>query len=652
MMMIVACISASAQANDLIRSKAQAGDGFSQYLMGLSYMAPHTADAYNSAIEWFEKSASNGCGKAAYYLGWMYENGEGVAINPSAAAIWYSRAKELGVTAETENATKYIKPHATSNSRNGSYANSTREKFDPSKPPILEVASNSIKFIDPNGNNAIDAGEKCYIQFKVVNKGKGTAKNCVAGITSADAISGLSMGTVDIPDIAVGKSAEVKIPITANMKLKTGNVDLFAQVNEPHGLGTDPIQMSIATKAFSEPKLEIVDYRITSTNGNTLKKKNPFDLQVLLQNLEHGTAEDVSVDFNAPEGVILMNTETSHENYASLTPGATKSIVYQLIVTDLFKGSTIPIDIKVREKYGKYAQNKHIDLQINQSMAANKIVVEENSPKEQSFDIQTASLSSDVDKVPTVATSKANNTFAVIIANESYNKEAAVPFAANDGKIFAEYCKNVLGLPEENVHLSVNATLNDMKHEIGWLTKVLETRNGEAKAIFYYAGHGIPDEASRNAYLLPVDGYGSDISTGYALEKIYTELGSVPSKEVTLFLDACFSGAKRDGGMLASARGIALKANSGQPVGNMVVFTAAQGDETAYPYKKEGHGLFTYYLLKELKETKGNTTLKQLGDYVSKNVSQQSIVINSKSQTPTVIPSKNVADKWAGWTLK
>ena len=136
------------------------------------------------------------------------------------------------------------------------------------------------------------------------------------------------------------------------------------------------------------------------------------------------------------------------------------------------------------------------------------------------------------------------------------------------------------------------------------------------------------------------------------LWQLYKDLGSVPSQEVAVFLDACFSGAKREGGMLASARGIALKASRGEPIGNMVVFSAAQGDETAYPYKKERHGLFTYYLLKELKDTKGDVTLKQLGDYVTDEVSKQSIVINSKPQTPTVIPAKTVADKWGNWKLK
>ena len=82
--------------------------------------------------------------------------------------------------------------------------------------------------------------------------------------------------------------------------------------------------------------------------------------------------------------------------------------------------------------------------------------------------------------------------------------------------------------------------------------------------------------------------------------------------------------------MLASARGVALKAKGDVPQGNMVVFSAASGDETAYPYKEKGHGLFTYFLLKKLQESKGDCTLGELGEYIQTNVRQQSVVINRR----------------------
>ena len=180
----------------------------------------------------------------------------------------------------------------------------------------------------------------------------------------------------------------------------------------------------------------------------------------------------------------------------------------------------------------------------------------------------------------------------------------------------------------------------------------MEVYEGDAKAIFYYAGHGIPDESQKTAYLLPVDGYGSDVTTGYNVDELYATLGRLPSKGITIFLDACFSGAKREGDMLTSARGIAIKVKRSNPTGNMVVFSAAQSDETAYSYDEQQHGMFTYYLLKKLKETKGEITLGELGEYVTTQVKRQSIVLNGKLQTPIISPSIQVGDSWKSWKLK
>ena len=650
-LMVLALSIGFANAQDIqqIKKKADNGDAYSQYLMGYSYNngVNGVVQDLTQARSWFKKSADNGYGAAAYFMGWYYFYGEGVDKNMSEAQKWFTKASELGVT-EAKSMIVACKNNVILQPISVEV-----DDFDPSNPPILELVANSVQFVDPNGNNAIDAGEDCVIKFEVVNKGKGTASKCVASVLSADVNQGLNLESRQLPDIRSGQTISVTLPVKANLDLITGKVDLVIQVNEPHGLGSEPVQLSVNTKQFTAPNLQVVDYAITSANRNKLTKKQPFDMQILLQNLEYGTAENVVVTFDVPDGVLLTSEGGKSKTYTSISGGATKSLDYSLIVTDNFKGNTIPINVKVREKYGKYAQDKRIDLQLNQTLASNKIEVKEVESEQKSFTIETASLTSDVDKnIPEVKPENTDNTFAVIIANESYNKEAGVPFAANDGKIFSEYCKKTIGLPETNVRLLTNATLNDMKHEINWLRQVIETRKGNAKVIFYYAGHGIPDEKDHQAYLLPVDGYGSDVSTGYSLNNLYKELGEAPAKSVVVLLDACFSGAKREGDMLASARGIALKANRGEPQGNMVVISAAQGDETAYPYKKEGHGLFTYFLLKKIQESKGNVTLKELGDYLTEKVSQQSIVVNSKSQTPTIIVSNGITGDWNSWKLK
>ena len=247
---------------------------------------------------------------------------------------------------------------------------------------------------------------------------------------------------------------------------------------------------------------------------------------------------------------------------------------------------------------------------------------------------------------------KSDKTFAVIFANEEYKRVASVPFAKKDGEIFAEYCRKTLGVPDENVYLVNDATLGDMKYYVNLLTKIAGAYDGEANIILYYSGHGIPDVAQKTGYLLPTDGYGSDATSGYSLKSLYKELASIPSKSIVVFLDACFSGAQRDGKMLDPARGIAIKPQTDRPYGNVVVFSASSSDETAYPYKEQGHGMFTYYLLKKLQETKGDVTLGELGDFVKTQVERQSVVVNGKLQTPTLIPSATVGNDWKNWKLK
>lgn len=247
---------------------------------------------------------------------------------------------------------------------------------------------------------------------------------------------------------------------------------------------------------------------------------------------------------------------------------------------------------------------------------------------------------------------KNSNTFVVIICNENYKRAEPVPYANNDGRIFKQYCLRTLGVPESNIQFIEDATYNDIKYSINWLSNVINAYNGNAKVIFYYAGHGIPDEKQSAAYLLPIDGYSNDVSTGYNMDELYLSLGKMPSQGVMVFLDACFSGTKREGDMMVSARGVAVKVKKATASGNMVILSASQGDETAYPFKDQQHGMFTYYLLRKLKDTKGEVSLGELSDYVISEVKKNSIVKNGKLQTPTVVSSGQIGDSWKNWTLK
>ena len=258
----------------------------------------------------------------------------------------------------------------------------------------------------------------------------------------------------------------------------------------------------------------------------------------------------------------------------------------------------------------------------------------------------------DVDTNIPYSNKKNKYIYAIIIANENYQTEEKVPFAQNDGRIFAEYCTKTLEIPETNIDLFCDASFNNIRKAVSNAKMFADIAGEKGQIILYYAGHGVPDEKNRSAYLLPVDGDGTDISTGYKLDDLYKELSSLKVKNITVFIDACFSGSKRDGGKLASARGITIKVAPATPKGNMIVFTASSGDETAYGYKEKSHGLFTYYLLKKLQESKGNVSYEELFNYIEENVKMTSFQTNRKPQTPTVVTAPEYQRVWRNARLK
>lgn len=246
---------------------------------------------------------------------------------------------------------------------------------------------------------------------------------------------------------------------------------------------------------------------------------------------------------------------------------------------------------------------------------------------------------------------KNENVFALIISNENYELAANVDNAINDGTVFKEYCIKTLGLPSQNVRYFKNMSYGKMRKAINDIIEIAGILGGDASIILYYAGHGIPDNKTKDAYLMPIDADGTDTQVCISLKELYDSLNSSAHKQCIVFLDACFSGAQRDGDMIMAARGVKLKPQEATPQGKTVVFCATSSDEAAYSYKEENHGLFTYFVLKKLQETKGNTSLGDLADYLNKNVSLQSRLINNNPQTPSVSVSSSISDEWKSLKL-
>lgn len=518
------------------------------------------------------------------------------------------------------------------------------------KPPILEMVGN-VSFEDNTGNNAIDANEKCYITMTVKNVGLGDGYSLTGVIKAEGSKQGVTFSNQQLPVIKVGETKTIRFPISSNINTVEGNVTFSVSIDEPNGFGTEVYPISVPTKAFVAPLVKVIDYSITGDNAGVLKKVTPFDLQILVQNVQYGVANDVTVDVQLPDGVFLLNEETRHVSLNTMSAGNTQSIVYKLIVNNNYSSTDIPIQIKLGEEYGRYAENRNISLVLNQPMAPKKIEVQ--SQEENREEIILASLSSDVDKNIPQGAVKSNNRFAIIIGNEDYHSfqsglssESDVAFAVNDAGTFREYASSVLGVPDKNVAFLTNATAGKMNQEIERMVKLVALEN-DAQLYFYYAGHGFPQENTNVPYIMPVDVAASNLMNGINLYELYRKLAGTGAR-VTVFMDACFSGGGRDAGLLA-ARGVKLTPKKESLNGTIVVFSATQQDQVALPYREQFHGMFTYFLLKKLQQNP-NCSYGELQLFLSSEVAKQSLRSNAKEQNPDVnVSSEAQLRDWQDW---
>ena len=258
-------------------------------------------------------------------------------------------------------------------------------------------------------------------------------------------------------------------------------------------------------------------------------------------------------------------------------------------------------------------------------------------------------ITSEVDSIIPTNMYVKNETYALIIGNENYRFVPQVPYAIHDARVFGQYCERTLGIPAENIHICEDATKQMiLEDELPWLEAINDREN--KKLIVYYAGHGVPDIQHKNkAYLLPTDVRGTKPANGISLDDFYGRLGDLAFSQTSVFLDACFSGIDRDNESVNDGlRGVEISAEEGElSSGNMVVFSAAQGNETAQGFQEEGHGLFTYYLLKSLQYTSGYVTFGELSDLLKVNVSKRAGQLKlRKPQTPTTNASSAISESW------
>lgn len=240
---------------------------------------------------------------------------------------------------------------------------------------------------------------------------------------------------------------------------------------------------------------------------------------------------------------------------------------------------------------------------------------------------------SDVDS-PAKSGAERPEDFALVIGVEEYQSLPKADYGVRDAQTVRKHLE-ALGYPARNI-ISLEgpqATGNKLK---SYLEEWLPLNVKPTSTLFvYYSGHGAPDPQSGDAYLVPWDGDATFLkSTAYPLKKFYADLSKTKAKRVLVALDACFSGAGGRSVLAQGARPLVAKVAEVSGGERVTILAAASGEEITGSLNEQGHGMFTYFLLKGLSE--GKRTAKELHSYLTPRVQDEARRQN-RQQTPALI---------------
>lgn len=246
--------------------------------------------------------------------------------------------------------------------------------------------------------------------------------------------------------------------------------------------------------------------------------------------------------------------------------------------------------------------------------------------------------------IPTIERTN-DETFAFVFANENYKNYSGADYAINDGKVFAKYCCQTLGIPESNVKYYEDATFGNMQSALKKMQDVADVYDGDAKIIFYFSGLGFTDNNQR--YILPSDASLSSVaSTGVSVENVLSVLNGLNTKYTFALFDAPFNGTDKSGKMLEAARGVKIKSKAPISSGRTIAVFGSSDDKNNYCYEKNVHGLLTYNILQQIRQSKGQSGIKTLIENAIKDVEKSSLKEFKDVQSPQIVISESMKENW------
>jgi hypothetical protein len=396
-----------------------------------------------------------------------------------------------------------------------------------------------------------------------------------------------------------------------------------------------------APKPVVPPSLA-TDVVVTDANSNRLFEGGEgVSLVVKVTNSGEGAAKGVTAVLSGSSKA-LKHLGTS-QSIGDIGPGETKEARFEATLPNRVEADNGNIIIRVTEANGFDALEE-------------KELIVAMQPAKVTRETQVVSTLVDVDAPLDASGYTRDDAYAVVIGISGYRSQALpkVTYAKKDAEAVKDYLVGVCGFKEGNIKLLTDdgASLSDLTAYCEeWLAR--NVRKGSFVFV-YFAGHGTPSPDKGEAYIVPYDGEPGFVSKLYPLSRLYSSLAALPTDQVVVALDACFSGA---GGRSVMEQGkrplVAVDLEKeAQKLGNVAVLTASAGNEISQDLDAKRHGLFTYYLLKGLRgeadaDHDGWVTLGELYSYAKPKVLDESQRLGYTQTLQLLPPGASAAERVA-----
>lgn len=195
--------------------------------------------------------------------------------------------------------------------------------------------------------------------------------------------------------------------------------------------------------------------------------------------------------------------------------------------------------------------------------------------------------------------------FGLVIGINSYSGYwPTLRCAVNDAKDVSKTLKELYRFDSVITILDRDATRRNIMQSLEWLSNNL---NKDDNLLIFYAGHGQFNKVLNKGYWVPVDANVNSVADYIANSEVRTFLAGIPSKHTLLITDACFAGDIFRG---SKGETVPFDPNNMDKYYREVyrrqsrLALTAGGVEEVQDNGKDGHSIFTYYLLKALKENR------------------------------------------------